>query len=437
MTSFFLRRRPASEALSAASGPAPAPASRHPALSVRLLGSSALALAVLAGCSRADPPPEPIRAVKLITVAPMAGRSEQVFAGDVRAQIESHLGFRVGGKLLKRQADIGERVKAGEVLAELDPQDLRLAAEAARAQVAAARTNRDLASADFKRYEALKAQNFISGAELDRREATLKAAQASLDQAQAQSAAQGNQAAYAVLRADTAGVITAVNAEPGQVVAAGAPVVQLAQDGPRDAVFAVPEDQVRSFVVGQAVEVRSWSHPDAEPVPARVREVGAAADPVTRTFTVKVALEGPAPPLGSTVSVNATGVDTRSPSAIRIPTSALRRDGNATTVWLLDESSMTVREQPVVVSGIAGNDVTIASGLTPGMRVVAAGVHVLAPGQKVSVYESPGEQNIDKNSALAHSGKSPIATKQGASALPSAPPSGDPAAPAGVTPAAR
>jgi biotin carboxyl carrier protein len=133
------------------------------------------------------------------------------------------LGFRVGGKIIKRQAELGQRVKAGQVLAQLDPQDFRLAADSARAQVAAATTNRDLAAADFKRYKELKEQNFISGAELERRETTLKAAQAQLEQAQSQFSVQGNQANYAALVADVSGVVTAIEAEPGQVVTAGAP----------------------------------------------------------------------------------------------------------------------------------------------------------------------------------------------------------------------
>ncbi len=390
MTAIFSRRR----LLSSAAPPTGRRVRTGASAQRRLAFLGCVAVLAVAGCSRPDPAPEPVRSVKLITIATRASGSAQVFAGDVRARIESRLGFRVGGKILKRQAEIGQRVKAGDPLAQLDPQDLRLAADAARAQAAAARTNRDLAGADFKRYSALKAQNFISGAELDRRDATLKAAQASLDQAQAQLTAQGNQTGYAVLRADAPGVITGVDAEPGQVVAAGAPVVRLAQDGPRDAVFSVPEDQIRRFATGQRVEVRTWSNPSAPPTPAQVREVGAAADPVTRTFTVKVALDGAALPLGSTVSITATGVDAAEKASIRIPTSALRRNGEKMTVWLLDESTMTVHEQPVVVSGIAGNDVTIASGLKLGMRVVAAGVHVLAPGQKVSVYE--GNTAIDK-----------------------------------------
>ena len=402
-------------------------------------------MVALAACSRPEAPPEPIRAVKLLTVATSHGGSSQVFAGEVRARVESRLGFRVGGKILKRQAEVGQKVRAGDVLAQLDPQDLRLAADAARAQVAAARTSSELARADFKRYTTLKEQNFISGAELERRESTLKSAEASLDQAMSQLSAQGNQAGYAALVADAPGVVTAVEAEPGQVVTAGTPVVRLAHDGVRDAVFSVPEDQVRDFPVGRAVTVRSWSDANV-PINARVRETGAAADPVTRTFTVKVALEGAAPPLGSTVSITPVPDAVASAaSRIRIPTSALRRDGDATTVWRLDEATMTVQPQPVVVGGIEGNDVLIASGLAPGMRVVAAGVHVLAPGQKVAIYEgnSPvaqAEQAHPAINKIANGSAGLVAppTRAPRAASPVPAPAAVPAAPPGGTaPAAR
>jgi len=172
---------------------------------------------VLLACSKAAPPEEPIRAVKVVTVGVQPVTATLEYAAEVRARVESRLGFRVGGKLIERAVEPGQSVKAGQVLARLDPQDLKLAAEAANAQVAAARTNRDLAAADFKRYQALKEQNFISGAELERRETTLKAAQAQLDAVQSQGAAQANQAGYANLVADRAGVVTAVLAEVGQV----------------------------------------------------------------------------------------------------------------------------------------------------------------------------------------------------------------------------
>ncbi|MEO7886913.1 MAG: efflux RND transporter periplasmic adaptor subunit [Polaromonas sp.] len=344
------------------------------------------AAVLLAACSKPAPPEEPVRAVKVITVGTDAFTSSHEYAGEVRAQVESRLGFRVGGKIIKRQAELGQRVKAGQVLANLDPQDYKLAADAARAQVAAAATNRDLAAADFRRYKELKEQNFISGAELERRETTLKAAQAQLEQAQSQLAVQGNQANYAALVADVSGVVTAIEAEPGQVVAAGAPVVRIAADGVRDVVFAVPEDKVAAIKVGSPVSIRVWSQ-TAE-LTGKVREVAASNDPVTRTYTVKVSVDAKEPPpLGATVYVVPQAGSVVGAPVIKLPTTALRQEGKATAVWVVDKATMTVKPQLIQIATADGNDVVVASGLQPGMLVVSAGVHVLSPGQKVSFYQ--------------------------------------------------
>lgn len=344
---------------------------------------------VLSACSKPPAAEEPIRAVKLMTVGVGNIQSSLEFSADVRARVESRLGFRVGGKVVRRAVDLGQTVKAGQVIAQLDAQDYKLAADAARAQVAAAQTNRDLAAADFKRFKELRDQNFISGAELERRDTALKAAQAQLEQAQAQLNSQGNQAGYTTLVADVSGVVTAVNAEVGQVVAAGTPVVQIAQDGPRDVVFAVPEDKVALIKQGSKVDVRVWA--SKTQVEGMVREVAASADPVTRTFTVKVALDAKdALPLGTTVSVLPKALDRGAVQVIKLPTSALLKSGDGSRVWVLDTASMTVKAQPVVVATADGNDAVITQGLAPGMQVVVAGVHVLSPGQKVTIYREKG-----------------------------------------------
>ena len=344
---------------------------------------------LLSACSKPAPPEAPIRSVKVLTVGIDNMQSGAEFAGEVRARVESRLGFRVAGKMVRRQAELGQRVKAGDVLAQLDPQDYQLAAQAGQAQVVAAVTNRDLVAADYKRFKELRDQNFISGAELERRDAALKAAQAQLDQAQAQSRGQGNQAAYTTLVADTSGVITAVEAEPGQVVAAGTPVLRIAQDGPRDVVFAVPEDKVAMIKAGSGVEVRAWAGKTS--FKGLVREVAASADPITRTFTVKVGLEAldakDALALGTTVSIIPQAFDRSNVQVIKLPTSALRQDGKTSAVWVLDANTMTVKLQPVQIATADGNEVVIASGLQPGMQVVSAGVHVLAPGEKVTLYK--------------------------------------------------
>ncbi len=351
----------------------------------------ASATALLVACSKPAPPEEPIRAVKVMTVGVNTFSSGYEFAGEVKARLESRLGFRVGGKIIKRQAELGQRVKAGQVLAQLDPQDYKLAADAARAQLQAAATNRDLAAADYKRYKELKEQNFISSAELERRETALKAAQAQFEQAQSQLAVQSNQASYASLVADVAGVVTAIEAEPGQVVSAGTPVVRIAADGPRDVVFSVPEDKVSGIKLGMAVKVRGWAQDtQTAPAMAKVREVSASADPATRTFQVKLALDGkaPSPPLGATMYVLPVGLgDVQGMPVIKLPTSALRQEGQASAVWLLDKASMTVKSQIVQIATADGNEAVIAAGLQPGMVVVSAGVHVLSPGQKVTIYQ--------------------------------------------------
>ena len=358
-------------------------------------------LASLAGCAKQEPAPEPIRSVKVMTVGISAYESGHEFSGEVRPRIESRLGFRVAGKIIRRQVEAGQRVKAGHVLAQLDPQDYRLAADGARAQVAAVLTNRDLASADFRRYQALKDQNFISGAELQRREAALKAAQAQLDQAQAQLASQANQARYTDLIADVAGVVTAIEAEPGQVVTAGTPVVRIAQDGQRDVVFSVPEDKVAAIRPGTDVVVRTLAQGGS--LKGKVREVAASADPVTRTFAVKVGIEGAEqPPLGSTAYVVPKALNMAGTPVIKLPTSALRQEGKGTAVWVLDKSTMTLRSQPVQVATADGNEAVIAAGLQPGRTVVAAGVHVLAPGQKVRIYE-------EKSSSARAARETPVA----------------------------
>ena len=349
----------------------------------------AAAAFLLTACSKPVPVEEPVRAVKVVTVGVGTIHSGGEFAGEIKARVESRLGFRVGGKIVRRQAELGQHVNAGDVLAQLDPLDYQLAAQAGMAQVASAATNRDLAAADFRRFKELRDQNFISGAELERRDAALKAAQAQLDQAQAQSRGQGNQAAYTRLVADVSGVITGIEAETGQVVAAGTPVLRIAKDGARDAVFSVPEDKVARIKPGSSVDVRAWEGKAV--IKGLVREVAASADPVTRTFTVKVGLEPMAVQdalaLGTTVSIIPHAFDRSDVPVIKLPTSALRQDGKTSAVWVVDTKTMTVKLQPVQIATADGNEVVIAAGLQPGMQVVSAGVHVLASGQKVTFYK--------------------------------------------------
>ena len=355
---------------------------------VRTCGRLGLLLSCvwLVACSRPEPVAEPLRSVKVVTVGAQAGQQHIEFAAEVRPRIESRLGFRIPGKITARHVEVGQRVQSGQLLAEIDARDYRLSTEAAKAQWQAAQTQLELAQADHRRYKALREQNFISDAELERRDTALKAAQAQVDQARAQLGTQGNQVEDTRLRADRAGVVTAVEAEPGQVVAAGLPVVRVALDGPRDAVFALPEGQLPWIKPGQALTVRSWA--DNVQWTAKVREVAASADPVTRTFTVKVALpDQAAPALGSTATVMLERSRTPGEQGLRVPTTAVREEGKTSAVWVLETATMTVKSQSVQLGALLDNEVVVTEGLQPGQQVVVAGVHVLSPGQKVSVYK--------------------------------------------------
>lgn len=349
-----------------------------------------LLLAVLlSACGKQAAAPEPERAVRTQLVSTGSASASHEYAAEVKARVESRLSFRVAGKLLSRSVNLGDTVKRGDVLARIDAQDLRLAEAAAAAAVNAARTNRDQLAADYKRFVDLQRQGFISAAELERRDSAFKAAQAQLDQAKAQADVQGNQAGYAQLVADGAGAVTGVDAEPGQVLAAGSPVVRVALDGPRDIVFSVPEDQVARLrgaaSVPGALNVRLWGSDKTYPL--TLREVAAAADPVTRTFLVKADAGKLDVKLGQSATVvldlpQQAGV-------IKLPLSAVLQQDGKTSVWVLDGKTMTIKAVPVQVGGAEGNDVVIAGGLTPGQEVIVAGVHVLTSGQKVKRYVPP------------------------------------------------
>lgn len=343
-------------------------------------------LVLVSACSRPAPAPEPVRAVRTQVVAPASVAALHDYAAEVQARTESRLGFQVSGRLLQRSVEVGQNVRAGQPLAQIDPQDLRLAQAAAPAAVAAAQVNAAQAGADLRRLRDLHQQGFISAAELQRRETGATAADAQLAQARAQAAVQGNLAGYSRLLAPAAGVITATEAEPGAVLAAGQPVLRLAHAGARDAVFAVPEHAVAALrrLQGRAgvLQVQPWG--GGEPWPATVREVAAAADPATRTFLVKAELGQVPAELGQTLTVRLP-LPPRD-GLIRLPLSALHELGGQSVVWALDAATMTVQARPVQVAGADGNLALVSGGLAAGAEVVTAGVHVLTEGQKVARY---------------------------------------------------
>lgn len=305
-----------------------------------------------------------------------------VYAGEVRPRYESVLGFRVNGKILQRLVNVGDAVHTGEVLARIDAADLALSETSSRAAVASQEAQLAVEQADMKRYEDLLRQGFVSQAEYDRQHTRLLSAQAQLDSARAQYRVSANQTGYAELHADHDGVVTSVDAEAGQVVAAGQAVVHVAWSGEQEVAVAIPEDRVDRLKVGAPVDVALWVDP-SHSFPGLVRELSASADPATRTYAVRVRI--PQPPadmkLGMTASVRLQGSER--PNVIRMPVAALVERQGARGVWVFDRQAGQVRFRAVDLAGVAGNEILITGGVHDGEQVVTAGAPLLHDGQKV------------------------------------------------------
>ena len=337
------------------------------------------------GCGKQPAPIEPIRSVKVVRVESIDFNSSSKLPGDVRARVESKLAFRVSGKVIHRSVELGQHVKAGQELARLDDRDFMLSIQNAVAQLEAAKTQRDLALADLKRFEDLRKQQFISEAELDRRSASLKAAQAQFDQVTTLHQLQSNQRSDARLVADASGVVTAIEVEVGQVVSAGQVIVRIAQDGPREIALSAPESQLMNIKPG--LEYPVTFHASGETGMAKVREVAASAEPLTRTYEVKLSLQSEKqPPLGATVSVHIRAIRMTSLDTVSVPATALVQKNGESSVWVFDENSSTVRSVPVQVMQLTEDQALIQKGLSAGQWVVSAGPHVLTEGQRVTRY---------------------------------------------------
>jgi RND family efflux transporter MFP subunit len=331
---------------------------------------------LLAGCSEVPPPAAAPRLVRTLTVGAADAAldsAQRSYSGEVRARIETTLGFRVAGKIVERRADLGQAVKAGQVLARLDPADAGL-------QVTQAEAQKTLAAAELARYRDLKAKNYISASALDARETSFKAAEAQASLAK-------NQAAYTTLVADRNGVIGQVLAEPGQVVSVGQAVFRLAPDGDREVAIALPEGEVGGFKLGQAAQVSFWatSGPVARLLDGRLREISPVADPVTRTFAARVSLKDADPllPLGMSATVR---FPTGAPGATKlmVPLTAIFQQGNQPAVWTVGADN-TVKLQAVSVAAYTDAGALVTGGLTGGEQIVAAGVNLLTAGEKVRV----------------------------------------------------
>lgn len=339
---------------------------------------------LLSACNGADEPPETARPV-LVTRAGDAAAAVVAFAGEVRAREESALSFRVGGNLVRRDVDVGAAVKRGDLLAVLDPGDLRLQAQGAQAQLAAAEAELGRARADQARYEQLAKQQLVSRSALDTQNAAYQAAAGQARAARANLDVARNQAEYSQLRAPRDGVIASRQAEAGQVVAAGQTVFTLAGDDGREVAIALPESSIRSFSVGQPVQVELWSAP-GQRLPGTIREIAPAADPQARTYATRIALRGDAAravELGQSARVYAAGNAER--AALALPLSALQRGADGrNAVWVVDPATRRVHATPVRTGAFGEDSVPVLDGLKADALVVSAGGHLLRENQLVT-----------------------------------------------------
>jgi membrane fusion protein, multidrug efflux system len=347
--------------------------------------SSALALAsLLAGCKPTDEAqvvPEPVRPVRVVTVEEQPGGETVTLTGNIQAQEDVALAFRVGGQLIERTVNKGDQVRAGQVIARLDAVNERHALDAARANLAGAMARLVEARNTVQRYEPLLPRGFVARAQFDRAVEARDAAQAQVNAAQAQVNTAENQLGFTTLIADGPGTVTARGAEPGEVVAAGRMIVRLARQSGRDAVFDVPARVIEAASAEDEVVVALSTDPKVTAT-GRVREVSPQADPVTRTFKVRVGLASPpaAMRLGSTVTGSIALGGT---AGIELPTSALTTTQGAPAVWTLDPHTNTVALRSVDVVRFELDRVLISQGLDAGELVVTAGVQTLRPGQQV------------------------------------------------------
>jgi RND family efflux transporter MFP subunit len=357
-------------------------------LSISLLrGAIAVALPpLLVGCEdQAVPADAKVeRPVQVQRVAFENETATREFVGVVRARYQTDLGFRVAGKMVTRVVNIGDRVHAGDVVARLDPQDLKLQVESAEAEFAAATSSLQQATADLGRYAALKTRNWVSGADFDRKKAAKDEAQGRLERAQHSLDLARHQFDYADLKANADGVITATLAEPGQVVAIGQPVARLAHHGEKEALVALPETWLSEARSSRAT-VQLWSAPERR-FAARLRELSPQADAVTRTYAARFTIDDPDESVALGMTAIVTLSNTSDILAAKLPLAAVINRGTGASVYVVDEVD-ELELRPVSVASFTEDSALITSGVRNGDRVVTLGVQKLNAGQKVHAID--------------------------------------------------
>ena len=347
-----------------------------------LIGAGTLSWSANASRSQPATVEASVRPARVTTIAFKPQSQSLMLAGTVAPRIESTLGFRVAGKIVAREVDVGAVVQPGQIIARIDPTDYRLAVDNARANLVSANADHVRAKADLERYQALRESSAFMAQTLDQRQSLASTAQARIDQAKSQLATAENNLAYTELKADAAGIITAVQAEVGQVLAQGQGVVKLAHSDQLEILVGVPEHRLKAVREARDVTFELWSDAGHRHA-ARLRELSPSADPMTRTYPARFSVIEPPAFIG--LGMTATLTLTRSEGAplAEVPLAAIFQQGTQPAVWVVDRANGTVALRPVTIARWRDDTALIAAGVNEGDVVATAGVHKLEPGQKV------------------------------------------------------
>jgi RND family efflux transporter MFP subunit len=346
-----------------------------------------IAAQLLAGCAPAPAPGhEDVRPVRTIVAGRTPGSVGATYSGEIRARYEGELGFRTAGKIVARLVEVGSHVKRGQPLLQLDPSQEQLQVAAAGAEAEAARSQVAQARVDVQRIEHLLARNFASQSELDHQRLALDQAEAQLRAALARRQLTANQRGFTTLVADRDGVVSAIGAEAGQVVAAGQAVVTVQADGEREVAISISESRIDELRKAKTLQVAVWAHP-GKTWTGTLRELAPDTDNITRTYSARIAIRDPDPALlrlGMTASVSVADVD--GDAAIRVPLTAIvDHEGGRREVWLVNTRTMRVAPLEVKLGSAQNDSVLVVDGLKGGETVVSAGVHMLQAGQRVQL----------------------------------------------------
>jgi membrane fusion protein, multidrug efflux system len=348
--------------------------------------SALFLLLTLSACQKEEKAAsQTVRPVRTVTVALQEGGENVSLTGEIQPRYQADLGFRVNGKILERPVDVGTQVKKGDLLARLDPQQYRQDLEVAKSEIAVAEAEVTRSQAQEYRQRELLKNGHTTQVAYDQALKTFKTAQARLDAARARQVQASENLGYTELKADNDGVITAIGADPGQVVSAGQMVARLAQPGEREAVFNIAEGAFKKRPTDPTVKVHLVSNPEIETA-GKVRYISPQADPATRTYTVRVSL--PDAPPQMRLGANVVGTVTLDQGqTVSIPGAALFQKDGKPAVWLVEKDS-TVQLKPITVQRYQGDSVVVGDGLAQGDVVVTAGVQKLLPGQKVALMDA-------------------------------------------------